>query len=1081
MLPTLENQENPDFSTTFVGVADHFQIQVILYHKTMKNVTPYIIGIDLGSNSVGVSAVQTTGWDTLEDPSDFGILFYGSHIFEEAGSDERGKRTLNNQERRKARLARRTHRRRQWRKHNLYQNFTEFGWLPTDLDELEAFLTKHTHQGQTVQPWHLRRKALDEQITLSEFAKAICHLNRHRGYFSTRDLMANSIPKQFRKSQYIIDEEEQEAQEEDGEKLGEILGGIKDTQTAIAKGQARTYGELMAKEMDAGNFTRHYKKRFSPPTNSKLTAEEKQSKQEQIKAIEPKKLKYRSDRSMIENEFHLLWEKQKQFHPTELTKARKDAIHKIIFDQKDIKGGANRHTCNIYPSHFRSPKASDAFQRNRILKDILENTSTGPKLKKGEERKATWTQEQLDKILPDLENGKDLTIDEITQRLGIKELTVSTGKIKKSGKVLGNITRRILREQTEEKFDNYTPDQQKQIIDILTGNRWPKDAYKGLLKLGIMTEELAAKLALTPLPEGYGAYSTKFLNKIYRKMLEQRLSEKNAELELLEQIRIQREPFQSKEIIENEEISESGLIQIKHLDLRNPIVERSIRRTVWAINQIVYRYGIPEKVRVELPRDLTMSAKDKYDLEKQIDANTKEREEVRKKLIEAKIEPTNANMRKAILWQQTEGFLIYEGIKVGLDRLDDLEIDHAVPRSYLYINDNKNLVLCLKSTNSLKGETFLWEFMGDKFSEFQTRVKSTKGFSKTKIAWLSKSEKPDEEWLASQLASTGYIAREIKKILSQLGVPIEVTNGRITEHLRTQWGLGNLFPDWKGEALKLAGKEPPKDQKKNRSDHRHHAIDALVIALTDVSTVQRISRAYRDREPGTYNIDFRKTCPIKGLRNYVLSKKDEIPVTSYTKLNHTGALNEATAQREDLKSLPESLKSGEPNSSRVANGKLIRYNRKGVASQVYRLGNNHHLTIYRSKERNKKGEFDYTAEMTTMIEVAQRKQIGHKIFNHGVKINDKEYEVAYVLQKGQTYCLDSPDGRIYRVSSLFFDPEKKRVNVRIQHANVATMAQSLFNREIDGYVGIFQWTSFENIARLRRLCRQNIFGELLDK
>ena len=55
----------------------------------------------------------------------------------------------------------------------------------------------------------------------------------------------------------------------------------------------------------------------------------------------------------------------------------------------------------------------------------------------------------------------------------------------------------------------------------------------------------------------------------------------------------------------------------------------------------------------------------------------------------------------------------------------------------------------------------------------------------------------------------------------------------MTEMLRRHWGLNNLLPDHdKGTA-----------KAKNRTDHRHHAIDAAVIAATDRSLVKQISDA----------------------------------------------------------------------------------------------------------------------------------------------------------------------------------------------------------------------------------------------
>ena len=58
-----------------------------------------------------------------------------------------------------------------------------------------------------------------------------------------------------------------------------------------------------------------------------------------------------------------------------------------------------------------------------------------------------------------------------------------------------------------------------------------------------------------------------------------------------------------------------------------------------------------------------------------------------------------------------------------------------------------------------------------------------------------------------------------------------VTSGRLTAELRRKWGLH------------LGTNE------KNRNDHRHHALDAAVIGVTDRGLINRLSReAARDEE-----------------------------------------------------------------------------------------------------------------------------------------------------------------------------------------------------------------------------------------
>jgi CRISPR-associated endonuclease Csn1 len=74
------------------------------------------------------------------------------------------------------------------------------------------------------------------------------------------------------------------------------------------------------------------------------------------------------------------------------------------------------------------------------------------------------------------------------------------------------------------------------------------------------------------------------------------------------------------------------------------------------------------------------------------------------------------------------------------------------------------------------------------------------------------------DFISSQLNDTRYISRVALDYVKQLGTDVSVSKGITTAWVRHQWGLNNLL----GEG-----------DEKDRSDHRHHAIDAVVIACVD--------------------------------------------------------------------------------------------------------------------------------------------------------------------------------------------------------------------------------------------------------
>jgi CRISPR-associated endonuclease Csn1 len=113
----------------------------------------------------------------------------------------------------------------------------------------------------------------------------------------------------------------------------------------------------------------------------------------------------------------------------------------------------------------------------------------------------------------------------------------------------------------------------------------------------------------------------------------------------------------------------------------------------------------------------------------------------------------------------------------------------------------------------------------------------------------------------------------------------------LTSELRWRWGLETLLeelpdsPAW-DDADNLRPGE------KNRADHRHHSIDALVIALTDRSTLQKLSASLGDRSTQKSAIQF--PIPWQGFREDVSRKVASIWVSHRVERKASGQLHEET-------------------------------------------------------------------------------------------------------------------------------------------------------------------------------------------
>ena len=121
-----------------------------------------------------------------------------------------------------------------------------------------------------------------------------------------------------------------------------------------------------------------------------------------------------------------------------------------------------------------------------------------------------------------------------------------------------------------------------------------------------------------------------------------------------------------------------------------------------------------------------------------------------------------------------------------------------------------------------------------------------------------------EDFIERHLRLSQYISREAQGILRKGIRLVSASEGGVTAKLRQLWGYDNILRDLNLERYRSMGEtevvtvehrdgqrtdERIKDWSK-RKDHRHHAIDALVVACTRQSYIQRLNRvnAEADRE-----------------------------------------------------------------------------------------------------------------------------------------------------------------------------------------------------------------------------------------
>lgn len=232
--------------------------------------------------------------------------------------------------------------------------------------------------------------------------------------------------------------------------------------------------------------------------------------------------------------------------------------------------------------------------------------------------------------------------------------------------------------------------------------------------------------------------------------------------------------------------------------------------------------------------------------------------------------PTNTEIKKYALWLTQNCKSPYTGKAIPLSKLftESYEVEHIIPRSRMKYDANENLVISETGINKAKGHRLAASFISESngkckhgntefallsYPDFEAHCKTT--FRGKKLKNLLTTEVP-EDFISRQINDTRHITRKISELLQPIAKSengIVFTIGSITSDLKREWGLTK---EWKKLMLprfkrleSITGNSYITVNSKNtndidihvpenpdldlkRIDHRHHALDALIIATT---------------------------------------------------------------------------------------------------------------------------------------------------------------------------------------------------------------------------------------------------------
>ena len=312
-----------------------------------------------------------------------------------------------------------------------------------------------------------------------------------------------------------------------------------------------------------------------------------------------------------------------------------------------------------------------------------------------------------------------------------------------------------------------------------------------------------------------------------------------------------------------------------------------------------------DEIHIELGRELKKTAKEREKLSKQNQKNEDINLSIKEKLKELEKYNTRAysitHQEKYKLWLEQKHISPYTGQIISPENLftDNYEIEHIIPQSRFFDDSLSNKVVCESIVNKAPykdrqlGLEFIKNQGGRIVKELSKENKTIKIFTEEQYRTFIKehySNNPEktkkllleeipEKMVARQMNDTCYISKFISEILSKIvrsdeqdeGVHsknVILCTGKITSILRQDWGLNDIwdnlilprfermnnllqkekFTIYSIEKQKKIPVVPINDQfksfQKKRIDHRHHALDAIIIACVTGEHINYINNQH---------------------------------------------------------------------------------------------------------------------------------------------------------------------------------------------------------------------------------------------
>jgi len=852
----------------------------------------YRFGLDVGTNSLGWSVLELD-----EGGSPRAIAAAGSRIFAE-GRDSKSKATLA-ATRREKRSARRRRDRFKQRRNFLLHELTKAGLFPESKEERGDL--------QGLNPLALRARALIEPLKPHEVGRALFHINQRRGFKSNRkDRSEETIRGTVSSSARLLLQQmgliEQELSSEEYKKLSRE--GKKHARQAEKDARIAALRKLAEQDdLTYGSFL-HRRHRKRKPTRARPGA----AGAGKLYDVYPTRELYEDEfkkiwRAQSPHHPKLMTEEVRErvrqaiFSQRPLKPQQRGKCTYLPREDRTFRAMPSFQRYRIF-QEVNNLEWWDGYQKKRVRDYPDARNAIARLLERETTKNGQVTFGKIKGVLKKLNYAE-----------GDFRLNLETRKRKGLD---GNLTSNLMQHEDRlgEQWHDWPLEKQDELIDILlngtpeqqerdrkrldkAGNSPPadgaaddRDVRNCIQERFGLSGRVADNCLNAPLKDDTAHISLKAARLILVKMDDGLVDQKTGELTLPLQneaaAAVAREvgefidPFRSKgddgkyQQLDRLPYYGKAFRDGRHIipgtgkkeddektrwgGVTNPTVHIALNQIRLVVNELIGRYGHPHSIAIELGRELPAGAQKRGEIEREQKENQDRNQGFTKKLMELGQKPNGDNRLRLFLWEELSEdpngrCCPFSGDKIGIADLfnGNTEIEHLIPFSDSLDDSRANKVICTRRANRDKGNRTPYEAFGDSPNDYDwggiaaraEQLPASKQWRFQKDARDIWQQGEDADFTSRHLNDTRYIGRLAREYLENI-CPIDridVVTGRLTGLLRWHWGLNSVLQDG-GES---AGR-------KNRDDHRHHAVDAIVIGMTSRSLLQKVATEARKLE-----------------------------------------------------------------------------------------------------------------------------------------------------------------------------------------------------------------------------------------